>query len=81
MSDYDDLLQDLKQKRDELRVKINLASRELQDEWQELEKKMDDFRSRAQLRETGEGLSRALVSLGDELKAGYKRIYRALRED
>lgn len=81
MADFDELLQDLKQKRDQLRVRIHLASRELQDEWQELEEKMDDFSRRARLKETGSGVSKALAAVGDELKTGYKRIHRALKDD
>jgi uncharacterized protein YrzB (UPF0473 family) len=46
MSEFDDLIADLKQKRDELRLKIHLASKEAQDEWDELEEKMQEFSSR-----------------------------------
>ncbi|HEX9852537.1 MAG TPA: hypothetical protein VGA68_05960 [Woeseiaceae bacterium] len=81
MADFDKLLQELKQKRDELRVRIHLASREIQEEWKELDGKMEDFSRRARLKETGAGVSKALGALGDELKSGYKRIHRALKED
>ncbi|MCK5324993.1 MAG: hypothetical protein KAJ57_03260 [Woeseiaceae bacterium] len=81
MSEFDDLMADLKQKRDELRVKIHLASKEAQDEWQELEGKMQDFSSRAELGKTGEGLGEALGKLGNELKLGYQRIREALKND
>jgi hypothetical protein len=81
MPDFDEILEDLKQRRDELRVRMHLASRELQDEWDELEKKMTDFSRRAGLRETGDGVGKALGSLGNELKAGYQRIHRALKDD
>ena len=81
MSDFDDLMDDLKQKRDELRVKIHLASKEAQDEWQELEDKMQEFSSRAELGKTGEGLGGALGKLGDELKLGYQRIREAMKND
>ena len=81
MADFDDLLRELKQKRDQLRVKIHLASLEMQDEWNELEVKMEDFSRRARLKETGAGVGKALGAVGDELKAGYKRIQRALKDD
>ncbi|MDH4048594.1 MAG: hypothetical protein OEW68_11080 [Gammaproteobacteria bacterium] len=81
MADIDDLLQELKQKRDQIRVRMHLASKELQDEWVDLEKKMDDFSKRARLKETGTGVSKALGTVGDELKAGYRRIQRALKDD
>lgn len=81
MSDFDDLVADLKQKRDELRLKIHLASKEAQDEWEELEEKMEKFSSRAKLDETGEGIGDALGKVGEELKLGYQRIRNAIKED
>lgn len=81
MDDFDDLMDELKQKRDELRVQMNLASRELKEEWEELEEKMEDFSRRARLRETGAGVGDALGQLGSEIKQGYKRLWRAMRED
>jgi hypothetical protein len=60
---------------------MHLASRELQDEWPELEERMEDFSRRARLKETGTGVSKALVAVGDELKSGYKRLQRALKDD
>ena len=57
---------DLKQKRDELRLKIHLASKEAQEEWEELEEKMQEFSSRAELGRTSEGLGDALGKLGQE---------------
>ena len=81
MGDFEDLVADLKQKRDELRVKIHLASKEAQDEWEELEEKMQEFSSKAELGKTTEGLGDALGKLGQELKLGYKRIRSAIKED
>jgi vacuolar-type H+-ATPase subunit D/Vma8 len=80
MSEFDDLISELKQKRDELRVQIHLATKEAQDEWQELDEKMDDFVSRADLGRTGEGIGDALEKLGDELKLGYERIRDAIKD-
>jgi len=81
MGEFDDLVADLKQKRDELRQKIHLASQETQDEWEDLEKKMQEFSSRAELGKTSEGLGDALGKLGEELKMGYKRVRNAIKED
>ena len=80
MSELDDLVGQLKQKRDELRVQIHLASKEAQDEWEELEGKMDDFTSKAKLGETGEGVGDALGQLGQELKKGYERVREAIKD-
>ncbi len=81
MTDFDDLVEDLKQKRDELRVQMDLASKEVKEEWDELEEKTEKFLSRAQLRKTGEGVGDALGQLGHELKLGYQRLWRAVSQD
>ena len=88
MADIDDLFEEIKQKRDELRVQMHLATKEARDEWEELEEKMEEFSDKAKefaddagLRETGEGLGKALGQLGREIKLGYGRIRDALTED
>ena len=80
MTDLDDLWEDLKQKRDELRVQIHLGSKEVQDEWEELEGKMNHFTATAELDKTGEGIGDALGQLGHELKQGYDRVREAIKE-
>jgi len=87
MTDYDDIIEELKQKRDELRVQVHLASKEIKDEWEDLEQKMEElsvktrqFSDDAQLKETGEGIGEALGQLGSELKRGYQRIRDALQD-
>jgi len=86
MADINELLEELKQKRDELRVQMHLASKEVQEEWDELEEKMEDFSGKAKqfaadakLKETGSGLGEALGKVGHELKLGYERIRDALK--
>ena len=81
MSELDDIIAELKQKRDELVVQMHLASKEAKDEWEELEEKLQDFTARAKLDETGEGVGKALGQLGNELKLGYERILRAVKDD
>ena len=80
MSEFDDLVEQLKRKRDELRVQVHLASKEIQDEWEELEGKMEHFSASARIRETGEGVGDALGQLGHELKLGYERIKEAVKD-
>ena len=80
MDDFDDLIEELKQKRDELRVQLNLASKDARDEWEELEAKMEEFSSKAQLQETGEGIGKALGELGNEIKLGYERMRKAIQD-
>lgn len=81
MSDLDDIIKDLKQRRDELRLQMHLASKEAKDEWEELEEKMKKFTADAKLSETGEGVGKALGQLGHELKAGYDRVLKAVKDD
>ena len=86
MADFDEMLEELKQKRDELRVQIHLASKEVKEEWEELEEKMEEFSDKAKkfaedakLKETGSSLGDALGGLGQEIKLGYQRIRDALK--
>lgn len=81
MNDFDDRVSGLKQIRDELRVQIHLAKKEVQEDWEELEEKMEDMVAKAQLAETGEGVGEAIEQLGQELKLGYQRIRDAITSD
>ena len=80
MADFDDILEELKQKRDELRVQMHLASKEAQEEWEELEGKMKEFSRRAQLERTGDDVGDALGNLGHEIKQGYQRLWNAVKK-
>jgi hypothetical protein len=80
MADLDELKQDLKQMRDELNLKMHLASLEMKEEWEELEEKMESFSSRAGLETSRESVGEALGLLGGELKQGYKRLIAALKD-
>lgn len=81
MADFDDILEELKQKRDELRVQMHLASKEAQEEWEELEGKMKEFSRRAQLERTGDDVGEAIGNLGHEIKQGYQRLWNAVKND
>lgn len=80
MADVDDMLAELKQKRDELRVRIHLASKDAQDEWKELEGKMEEFAAKARLKQTGKGVGDALGQLGNELRQGYRNLRDAIKD-
>ncbi len=84
---FEEMLEDLKQKRDEIRVQLHLASKEVKEEWEELEEKMEEFSGKAKqfasdakLKETGSGLGDALGKLGHELKLGYERVRDAIKD-
>lgn len=80
MSEVDRILEQLKQKRDELRVQMHLASKDASDEWEELEVKMKRFSEKAELHRSGDAVGDALEKLGRELKEGYDRLRRAMKD-
>ena len=88
MSDFDEIVAEIKQKRDELRVQIALGSMELKDEWAGLEKKLEHFDARAAMREAGEEidevldevLDEALEEVGEEIREAYEKIKKAVAD-
>lgn len=81
--DIEELVEKLKQERDELGVKLHLAKMEAGDEWQELERKWS--RLEAKVKQLGDAaadstgdIRAAAGLLGQEIKAGFKRIARKL---
>ena len=78
MTDLNKMVEELKQKRDELAVQVKLGSMEAKQEWEELEKKFEEFATKAGLGETASGVGSAASALGDELKKGYERLTKAL---
>ena len=80
MTDINELKLELKQLRDELDLKMHLASLEMKQEWGQLEQKMESFSSRAGLEATRDGLGGALELLAGELKLGYQRFRAALKD-
>ena len=81
----ENLWQELKTERDELRVQMHLAKAELRDEWEELEeryavaqKKFDELK-----KGTGEIASETKTTLSiivDEISAAYQRVKLRLRQ-
>jgi len=80
MTDFDELKQELKGLRDELDLRMHLASMDMKDEWKELETKWDSFSNRAGLESSAESVGDALELLGDELKSGYQRLKGAIKD-
>ena len=78
-----DLLEELKEERDELRLQIHLAKTEALGEWEKTEKKWQKLKKKVELA-TKEGKSAskdvgmAAKLLVDELKEAYSRIRRTL---
>ena len=70
--------EELQTLRDDLKVRIHLASKELQDTWEGLEARWRHFQAQAELDKTASNVSEASKLLAEELKGGYDRIKRAL---
>ena len=78
MQSFDKIVADLKQLRDEARVKAHLGTMTLKDEWETLEQKWRTFEARAKLDRSAKDVGAALELLGAELKAAYERIAKAV---
>jgi hypothetical protein len=78
MQTLDKLVADLKELRDEARVKAHLGAMGAQDEWRKLESKWENFEARAKLDRSARDVGAALDLLGAELKAAYERIAKAV---
>ena len=80
MADFDDLANELKQMRDEITLKVKLASMEVRDEWQDLETQWHRFSDHADLESSAHGVGGAMKQVGEELKKSYVRIKDALKD-
>jgi hypothetical protein len=80
MTDTHDLKRDIKKLRDELQLKMHLASMEMKEEWRELEDKWQKFSSKTGLEESASALGGSLEALGEELKNSYKRFRAGLKD-
>jgi len=75
----DEMIDSLKQLRDELRLKIHLGSKEAQDQYDALEQKWDQMMKDSQpvkdaVSDTARGVGVAAELAADELKSGYEKI-------
>lgn len=73
------LLNELKQQRDELRVRMHLAKAEARDEWEKLERKWEALKpeleaAKGEAAKASKNVFAALELVAEEIKAGYKRI-------
>ncbi len=79
----DNLIAELKQERDELRVRMNLAKLEATEEWHEIEQKIVKLEGKAKevgaaTAEASKDVGAAARLLGDEIRKGLKSIARKL---
>lgn len=74
MSEFDNWVADLKQKRDELKVKLHLASKDAEDEWDSLVSDWDKFVRETQLDKSADEVGEAARELGLRMKAAFDRM-------
>jgi hypothetical protein len=77
------LLGEIEQERDEMKLQAHLFKADAKDEWDKIEKKWHQLKSNSQhvgleTKQVSKDLYAATQLLGDEIKAGYKRIIRSL---
>ncbi|MCB1365175.1 MAG: hypothetical protein KDK02_13715 [Rhodobacteraceae bacterium] len=74
MNDMDDWLAAMKQKRDEMKLQLHLASKEAEEEWDELVSDWDRFVHGAQLDKSAEEVGEAARELGIRIKTAFDRM-------
>lgn len=78
-----DLISKLKQQRDELALQMHLGKAELKDEWDAVQRKLDQLNDRFEplkkaAAESSEDVWESLKQVGEEIKEGFHRIRKAL---
>ncbi len=79
----DALVESFKQQADEIRLQMHLAKAEARDEWEELEKKLAELKTKADVvrKEAGESSEDVLEAarlMAEEIKEGFNRIRKSL---
>jgi phage-related tail protein len=74
-----ELITQLEQERDELKVKLGLAKLEAREEWQELDKKMESLRGRMKVlseeaKEASGDVGAAMEVVAEEVREGFNRL-------
>jgi len=77
--ELNDLLENLKQERDELKVKMHLAKLDIQEEWDKAEKKWPEFKAKAEeildgTKDMADEVVDSVKVVGHEIKNAYQRI-------
>ena len=80
---YETLSREFKAERDHIKVQLHLLNMDAKEEWNELEKKYEQFKTKAstvaEVTEDSAGdVAEALKLVAEELREGYKRIKKSL---
>lgn len=78
MSEISKMLKDLQQRRDELKLHLHLASKDAENEWEELMGDWDKFLSRSEFEKSSEEVGEAARQLGLKMKDAYDRMKKTL---
>jgi hypothetical protein len=83
--EFDNLLEKLKTERDEIKLKLHLASLEAKEEFEEADKHWDTLKNKAaeiadDSKETSEEFIAKAKSVGEELKDAYNRLTKRLTD-
>jgi hypothetical protein len=68
------MMKDLQQRRDELKLQLHLASKEAEDEWEDLMSEWDKFLSRSQFDKSAEEVGESARQLGLRMKSAYDNM-------
>jgi len=77
------MIDDLKEERDELALQVHLGKQDAKSELKKLGERLDDLNQRYEplkhaVGETGEEVWGALQLVGDEIKDGYRRVRKSI---
>ena len=81
--EIDNIIESVKQQRDELKLQLHLGKTELHSEWEEAERKLDQIIGKAdlvrrELGDTSEDVLAAIKLTADEIRKSYNRIRKVL---
>lgn len=78
MVDVSNLMAELQQKRDEIKLQLHLGSMEAEEEWDTLVSNWDKFLSKSQFDQSAEEVGEAARELGLKMKAAYDRTRKSV---
>jgi len=78
MPDISKIMKDLQQRRDEIKLQLHLASKDAEDEWEDLMSEWDKFLSKSQFDKSAEEVGEAARELGVKMKIAYDRMKKSL---
>lgn len=78
MADFKTMVEDLKQTYDEIKLKVHLGSKDVQDEWSTLQERWRAFEREAEVQKSAADVGDAVKILGSELKDAFGRLHKSL---